>query len=101
MPGCIVLTDSSLDAYRGLGMKRGIAATLGPKSLIAGLRSTIHGHRQTSIAGDPWQQGGLFVAVPGAELIWEQQNQDAGDRPQLEEALAALSDWRRHQAAAS
>ena len=99
MPGCAVLTDSSLNAYRGLGMRRSIAATLGPKSLIAGLRSTTHGHRQTSMAGDPWQQGGLFVAVPGAELIWEQQNQDAGDRPQLDEALAALSNWRSHRQA--
>ena len=101
VPGCTVLTDSSLNSYRQLGLRRGVMATLGPKSLLAGLRSSAQGHRQTALEGDPWQQGGLFVIVPGGELIFEQQNQDAGDRPQLDAALAALRSWSASNQAAS
>lgn len=95
VPGARVLTDPSLAIHRALGLKRGVMATLGPASLVAGVKSTLKGHRQTAIEGDPWQQGGLLVAVPGGELIFEQRNQDAGDRPDLDGALGALRNSRR------
>lgn len=89
-PGVVVLTDPALESHRRLGLKRGVGATLGPRSLAAGIRSTLRGHLQTSVKGDVWQQGGLFAVRQGGELAFEQRYADAGDRPDLDGALAAL-----------
>lgn len=85
-----VFTDPGLRLYRVLGMKRGVGATLGPKSIAAGARSVLRGHLQTSVEGDPWQQGGLIVLKPGGEVAYVERNRTAGDRPNLDAALAAL-----------
>lgn len=89
--GCPVYTDPRRDLYRVLGMRRGVTATLGPKSIAAGIRSTLKGHVQTSVQGDPWQQGGLLLLRPGGGIGFLQRNQTAADRPDLKAALAALN----------
>jgi hypothetical protein len=99
--GLTVLADPSLRAYRALDLKRGKAATLGPRSLLAGARSTLHGHVQGRLAGDPWQQGGLFAVAPGGEILFSQRNQDAADRPRLDDALEAVRRWTKAQREAS
>ncbi len=90
VPDCPVYTDPALRTYRVLGMKRGIAATLGPSSLLKGIRSALRGHVQTSTQGDAWQQGGLYAVAKGGEIVFEQVNGSAGDRPDIDGALAAL-----------
>ena len=90
VPECAVYTDPGLAAYTALGFRRSVAATLGPSSAIAFARATLHGHRQTSVEGDPWQQGGLIVLAPGGELLHVQRFHDAGGRPDVEAALAVL-----------
>ena len=92
-PGIAVFADPSLRTYQSLGLKRGVAATLGPRSVLAGARSTLRGHVQTRVQGDPWQQGGLFAVAPGGEILFAQRNADAADRPRLDEALRAASRW--------
>ena len=89
-PGVVVLTDPGLESHRRLDLERGVGATLGPRSLAAGLRSTLRGHLQTTVQGDAWQQGGLFAVRQGGELAFEQRYGNAADRPDLDSALAAL-----------
>ncbi len=89
-PACTVLTDPGLDAYRALGLRRGVWATLGPSTWGGAVRALARGHLQSRVQGDPWQQGGLFVMLPGGRIVFEQRNRDAADRPDIEGALAAL-----------
>lgn len=91
VPGCRVYTDPSRTAYRALGLRRSVAGTLSPRSLAAGLRSTLKGYVQTSVQGDGFQLGGLFAVRPGGEIAFAQVNRDAADRPDLDGALRALS----------
>jgi len=90
VPGIPVYTDPSLSTFSAAGLKRGIGATLSLGSLLAGARSTLRGHRQTSVQGDPWQQGGVIVVARGGEVVYRRPNQHAGERPDLAAALAAL-----------
>lgn len=89
-PGATVLTDPSLLSYRALGLRRGVAETLGPVSALASVGAVLRGHRQTRLEGDAWQQGGLLALAPGGRIVFLQRNRDAGERPDLEGALDAL-----------
>ena len=91
-PDCDVLTDPSLTTYRALGLRRSVAGTLGPKSLAAGLRSTMKGNIQKSVQGDPWQLGGLYVLAAGGRTIYSKKFRHAGERPDLTTILKALSE---------
>ena len=90
VPGLTVLTDPSLETYRRLGMKRGVGATLGPRTWTAAARAVASGHMQKAPAGDAWQQGGLVVLARGGEIVYRRANRHAGDRPDLHAALRAL-----------
>ena len=91
-PDDMVLSDPSLKTYRALGLTRSIAATLGLASISAGIRSTMRGHRQTSVQGDPWQQGAMFVLARGGRTVYAHKNRHAGERPDLTAALRALAE---------
>jgi AhpC/TSA antioxidant enzyme len=91
-PEIRVFTDPTLDAYRALGMRRSVGATLNPTSALAGIRATARGHVQTSVEGDAWQQGGLYAVARGGTIVYSQPNRSAGDRPDLDAALNALRD---------
>ena len=90
VPESDVYTDPDLTAYTALGFRRSVAATLGPSSAVAFARATLRGHRQTSVEGDAWQQGGLVVMAPGGELLHVQRFHDAGGRADVDAALRAL-----------
>ena len=90
VPESDVYTDPDLTAYTALGFKRSVAATLGPGSAVAFARASLRGHRQTSIEGDAWQQGGILVLAPGGGVLHLQRFRDAGGRADVEAALAAL-----------
>ena len=91
VPGCTVLTDPSRRSYTALGMRRGVLSTLAPGSALAAVGAAARGHRQTAVEGDPWQQGGLLLLGRGGEILFLQQNRDAGERPDLDGALAVLA----------
>jgi hypothetical protein len=91
VPGCTVLTDPSRQTYKAMGMIRGVLPTLGPGSAAAAVGAALRGHRQTTLEGDPWQQGGLVLVGRDSRILFLQRNRSAGDRPDLEGALAALS----------
>ena len=94
-PGVTVLTDPSLDTYRALGLRRGVGATLNPGSALSAVGAALRGNRQTSVEGDPWQQGGLLLLGPGGQVLYLQRNRGAGDRPDLDRALAVLGVGRK------
>ena len=87
-----VLTDASLRSYTALGFTRSVAATLGLASVAAGIRSTMRGHVQKSVQGDPWQQGGMFVLAKGGRTVYAQRNRHAGERTDLGAALRMLAE---------
>jgi hypothetical protein len=91
-PDCDVLTDPSLTSYRALGLRRSVAGTLGPRSVAAGIRSTMKGHIQKSVQGDPWQLGGIYVLARGGTTIYSKKFRNAGERPDLTAILKALSE---------
>jgi hypothetical protein len=89
-PGIAVYTDPGRETYQALGMRRSVKGTLGPSSLVAGLQAWRQGFSQTGTEGDPFQLGGLIAVARGGEVRYAQLFQGAGDRPDLEAALAAL-----------
>ncbi len=99
-PDCLVLSDPSRECYAALGLKRSVAATLSPRSAVGAIRSSLRGHLQGPVAGDPWQQGGLFAVLRGGRIAFAQRNRDAADRPQLDEALRSLDSEPRSRSVA-
>ena len=71
-----VFTDPSREVYRKLGMKRmfGINWT----SVKQGLAAFKDGHRQTAVAGDVWQQGGVAVFDADGHVNYVFADQEAG-----------------------
>jgi len=88
--GFEVYTDPSRESYQALGLKRSLLGTLGPRSLLAGMRAVRAGHAQTSVEGDAFQLGGFFALARGGEIRYGEIHSSAGDRPDVDAALAAL-----------
>ena len=89
---CPLLVDPELRAYRAAGLRRGRVELLSPRVPLNALRALRAGSRQTSVEGDPWQLGGVFVLRPGGELTYQYVSGEAGDHPPVEEILAALEE---------
>lgn len=78
-----------LSAYRAFKLVRGVWQSLGPASVFRGVKAFARGFRQGSTAGDPWQQGGVFLIGPGEKLRFGHKDRFAGDHADLSEVLAA------------
>ncbi len=87
---CPLLTDPALEAYRAAGLRRGLISSLGPRSMLHGLRALTGGNVQTTVKGDPWQQGGVFVITPAGKVLFTQRSKEAGDHADPADILAAL-----------
>lgn len=90
-----LLTDPALEAYRAAGLRRGLISSLGPRSMLHGLRALSSGNVQTSVKGDPWQQGGVFVITPAGKVLFTQRSKEAGDHADTADILAALDKPRK------
>jgi len=86
-----IYVDTKREAYRALGMKRGlrsiIASAVAWKSV---LRAWKGGFRQGSTQGDPWQLGGVLVVLTGGRVAFLHRSADAGDHAPVGAILAAL-----------
>jgi hypothetical protein len=83
--------DTARNAYRALGMKRGLFATLlSPATWRSMARAWRGGFRQGGVKGDPWQLGGVLVVRPGGHVAYRHLSRAAGDHPPAAEVLAAL-----------
>ena len=85
-----VFLNPDLSAYKTFGLQRAIVRTLGPSSLVKGMKALKKGFRQGSSAGDLWQQGGIFVLGPGRQLLFQHRNRFAGDHADLNEVIKAV-----------
>ena len=88
----LLLVDPELHAYRASGLRRGHREIVSPKLLGNAFRALRSGARQTSVQGDPWQLGGVFVIGPGGEMLFEHRSSEAGDHASPEQIEAALEE---------
>ena len=89
---CPMLVDPELRAYRAAGLRRGRVELLSLRLPLNALRALRSGFRQSSVQGDPWQLGGVFVIRPGGELTYRHGSREAGDHAPVDEILAALDE---------
>jgi hypothetical protein len=82
--------DPKLATYKAAGLKRGIWRTIGPPAWMNGIRAFSKGFRQSSVKGDPWQEGGVFVVLPNGNVPYSYISEAAGDHPDPKEVISAL-----------
>ncbi len=85
-----LFADPELRAYAAAGLRRGVASSVGFRTLRHAWRAWRAGKRQQDIQGDPWQQGGCFVIRPGGRVVFAQVSREAGDHADPERIIAAL-----------
>jgi hypothetical protein len=83
--------DQQMHAYAAAGLRRGITKALSHRSVGHTIRAMRKGFRQTKVAGDPWQLGGVFLLTPAGEVRYEQRSREAGDHPPMDDVLAAIA----------
>jgi hypothetical protein len=81
--------DPGLKAYRALGLTRGLGATFNLSAIKHGARALAGGFTQGAVAGDPWQQGGVFLVRPDGTMPYAYRSEGAGDHPDPRDILAA------------
>lgn len=86
-----IYTDPGLKTYEAAGLVRSVRATLGLRSIKAGVKSLARGEKQGPTQGDPWQQGGALVISAEGELLFRHQSQAGGDNVAPARLLRALS----------
>ena len=86
-----ILTDPSREAYRALGMRRSAWSALNLVVLVRALAAWRRGFRQSRVAGDPFQQGGLVIIAPGGVERFRFLSHAAGDHPSPERVLEILA----------
>ncbi len=82
-------TDPSLKVYGLAGMQRGLGSLW--KAAKNAPRALAGGHLQGLRRGDGRQQGGVLVVSMSGDLLFEQRSEAAGDHPDLEQVIGALS----------
>jgi hypothetical protein len=90
VPDCEVLTDPSTASYALLGARRGIWATLTPRSWPAGLRALSGGFRQSRTEGHAFLLGGVAIVDSKGVVRWSYVSRFAGDHPPTSEVAAAV-----------
>lgn len=81
--------DPGLQAFRALGLRRGVGATFNLSAIKHGARAMAGGFTQGAVAGDPWQQGGVFLVRPDGTMPYSYRSEAAGDHPDTRDILAA------------
>ena len=89
--GGSILTDPGLKTFKAAGLVRSVRATLGLRSIGAGIKSMTKGQRQGARRGDPWQQGGALVVNLDGKLLFDHQSAAGGDNVEPAALLAALA----------
>ena len=88
----LLLVDPDLHAYRAAGLRRGRREIASPQLIGNTFRALRGGARQTTVQGDPWQLGGVFVFGIGGDLRFQHRSAAAGDHASSEEIEAALDE---------
>lgn len=88
---CPILVDPALAAYRAAGLRRGRVEILSPRLPFHAIRAIRSGSFQSTVQGDPWQLGGVFVIQTNGELLYRHASRDAGDHAPVGEILSSLA----------
>ncbi len=84
--------DPSLASYNAAGLKRGKLATIGPRNFLPALKALFTGNFQGRVQGDPYQQGGAFIILPGDKLAYSYISKRSSDRPPIKKILKKLQE---------
>lgn len=88
-----VYVDATRESYRALGMRHGIAVTIGSAtSWQKTLRALRSGFHASAGQGDPWQNGGLLVVRPDGSIAFKHIDESAGDHASISDVLASLGE---------
>ncbi len=82
--------DPSLASYNAAGLKRTKAGTIGPLNWLPALKALFTGNFQGRTQGDPYQQGGVFIILPGDKLVYSYISKRPSDRPPVKKILQKL-----------
>lgn len=85
-----LFTDPGRQSYRALGMRRGVWSVANPGVWLRAARALRAGFRQTRVAGDAFQQGGVLVIDPQGVERFRYISRSAGDHPAPASILNAL-----------
>lgn len=85
-----IFADPTFATYQALGMRRGALSMLSIGFLRNLWRALRAGYRNTMVAGDTRQHGGVLVVRPGGTVAYRQVSATAGDHPAVDDILAAL-----------
>ena len=85
-----VLSDPTRGVFAAAGMRRSLFATLHWRLFVNAWRAFRRGFRQTSVQGDPWQQGGVLVLGRDGTVRHRQIDRAGGDMLDLDAVLASL-----------
>jgi peroxiredoxin len=89
-PAVRVFTDPTRQADCAVGMHRGPRSVFTLGTLSRSITAWRQGFRQTAVAGDPFQQGGVVIVAPSGEERYRFVSREAGEHPPAAEVLAAL-----------
>ena len=86
-----VFTDPTRQAYCAMNMRRGRRTVLTVGVLRRAIRAWRLGFRQSRVAGDPFQQGGVVIVAPTGPERYRFISREAGDHPTPDDILTALN----------
>ena len=86
-----MFTDPALHSYRAAGLRRAWYRVLDPRVMLSARRARRAGARQTKVAGDPWQLGGVLVFDASGRMAWRQDSGFPGDHAPPANILKALA----------
>jgi peroxiredoxin len=85
-----LFTDPTRQAYCAVGMRRSLRSVLTLRVLARSINAGARGFRQTGVAGDPFQQGGVVVIAPTGVERYRFVSREAGEHPPPADILAAV-----------
>jgi hypothetical protein len=86
-----LFTDPTRQAYRAMNLRRGPRSVMTVSVLRRSIRAWLQGFRQSTVAGDPFQQGGVVVVDPSGRERYRFISREAGEHPPASDILAALA----------
>jgi hypothetical protein len=86
-----LVTDPARHSYRAAGLRRAWYRLLDPRVMLSVGRARRAGARQTKVAGDPLQLGGVLVFDASGRLAWRHDSGFPGDHAPPANILKALA----------
>lgn len=90
-PEARAVSDTSQELYAAFGLAPGsLGQVMGPRALLAAVRSLFAGHGGGRPVGDPWMMSGWFL-VHAERVLWSQVHEHSGEARRYDELERA---WR-------